>query len=83
MLVFVVFQKNGSFKAFFRILSAEKCFETSHFFWNTTQWTTEPEKSRASRAEPARYYCRAEQYRAEPHGVFTLILTSKTDLLVI
>ena len=24
-----------------------------------------------------------EQYRAEPHGVFTLILTSKTDLLVI
>ena len=36
-----------------------------------------------SRAGSVLLPSRAEQYRAEPHRVFTLILTSKTELLVI
>ena len=40
-------------------------------FCPPNQWTTEPGKYRAYRAEPARYYLpsRTEPYRAEPHGI--------------
>ena len=43
------------------------------------------DRARKNRAEPVRYckLSRSEQYRAEPHEMYMLILTSKTVLIVI
>ena len=68
--------------------SDKKSPKNGTLFQTLRQWSTEPGKYRAYQTELAQYYYRAkasntEPSRAEPHGMFMLILTSKTFLLVI